>query len=189
MIRVALVVTAVMAGSVAVLAQHPQGGHQKQVAPAQPYAGQDTRAVAMLSAEEVQGFLAGRGMGLARSGEVNGYPGPMHVLELREQLQLSPEQGAQVQSVFDVMKAKAVALGQRYVDAEKAVDVAFKANAPASEIEARVTVANRLLGEIRMAHLEAHLAVTPVLSLAQRTKYAELRGYSGASHDLAKHKH
>jgi hypothetical protein len=184
--RIALGIAIVLAASIAALAQH---SHKQPAASAQPYAGQDKRAVAMLTEEEVAGFLAGRGMGLAKSGEVNGFPGPMHVLELGEQLQLSQVQRAAVNAAFDTMKAKAVALGQRYVDAEMAVDQAFKANAAAPVIEARVAAANQLLGEIRMAHLAAHIAITPVLSEAQRSKYAELRGYTGGSHDPAKHKH
>ncbi len=188
--RIALAVAVALAGSATARAQHPHHGQKQPSAPAaQPYAGQDKRAVAMLSDEEVAGFLAGRGMGLAKSGEVNGFPGPMHVLELGDQLQLTPDQRATVKGAFDAMKAKSVALGQHYVDAEKAVDDAFKANASADVITARVAASSMLLGEIRMAHLEAHIAITPVLSPAQRTRYAELRGYAGASHDAAKHKH
>ena len=48
--------------------------------------------MASLSDEDVQGFLDGRGMGLAKSAELNGHPGPMHVLELAEELKLTAEQ-------------------------------------------------------------------------------------------------
>ncbi|MDZ7748093.1 MAG: hypothetical protein U5K43_03955 [Halofilum sp. (in: g-proteobacteria)] len=44
-----------------------------------PYAGQETRAIASLSPEEVQGYLAGEGKGMARAAELNGHPGPAHV--------------------------------------------------------------------------------------------------------------
>jgi hypothetical protein len=195
--RLASICVALLIGSTAAYAQHGAHGHKgqghqvpgQQGQAAQPYAGQDKRSVAMLSDDEIAGFLAGRGMGLAKSGEVNGFPGPMHVLELGDQLQLTPDQRRLVTAAFDTMKAKATALGQRYVDAERAVDAAFKAHASQEVIAKLVATANALLGEIRMAHLDAHIAVTPVLSAGQRSTYAELRGYSGGSHDPSKHKH
>jgi hypothetical protein len=69
-------------------AQHAAQGHGSHgmVAAAQPYAGQQALAVTALSADEVQGFLDARGMGLAKPAELNGYPGPMHVLELQTEL-------------------------------------------------------------------------------------------------------
>jgi Spy/CpxP family protein refolding chaperone len=173
-------------GATAALAQSSQGPHHK--APAQPYAGQQMREVASLSAEELQAFLDGRGMGLAKAAELNGHPGPMHVLELAEALQLSPDQRRLAKAAFDRMKAKAKALGEAYVEAEKAVDRAFKSGAAdAAEVARRVAEANRLLGEVRLAHLMAHVEITPLLTPAQRARYAALRGYAG--HGAHKHKH
>jgi Spy/CpxP family protein refolding chaperone len=166
--------------------------HGKAHAPpsAQPYAGQQTRAVASLSDEDVRGFLDGRGMGLARAAELNGHPGPMHVLELAEELRLTPEQREAVQAAFDRMKARARQLGEAYVAAERAVDQAFKSgSADAAEVAARVAEANRRLGEVRLSHLLAHLEITPLLTPEQRARYAELRGYTveKAGHGMHKH--
>jgi len=52
------------------------------------YAGQETRKIKALSEDQIQGYLAGSGMGLAMAAELNHYPGPKHVLELAEKLQL-----------------------------------------------------------------------------------------------------
>ena len=89
------------------------------------------------------------------------------------------------------MKAKAKALGEAYVKAEKAVDQAFKSGtADAAEVAARVAEANRLLGEVRLSHLQAHVEITPVLTPEQRARYAELRGYAGGTaNQTHKHKH
>ena len=164
--------------------QHHHGTHYKQAA--QPYAGQQTRVVASLSDEDVQGFLDGRGMGLAKSAELNGHPGPMHVLELAEELKLTPEQRQAVKAAFERMKTKAKALGEGYIKAEKAVDEAFKSGTTdAAEVAARVAEANRLLGEVRLSHLQAHVEITPVLTPEQRARYAELRGYAGGAHERA----
>jgi LTXXQ motif family protein len=190
--RLGLVIALTVATTPA-LAQH--AGHGAPPAPAaqaptaQPYAGQQARNISSLSPEDVQGFLDGRGMGLAKPAELNGFPGPMHVLEHDKDLALTDAQRAKVKASMDAMKAKARALGKRYVEAEKAVDDAFRANAGAQRIAARVVVANKLLGDIRMAHLAAHLEITPLLSAQQRSKYAELRGYTGGAHDPSKHKH
>ena len=82
------------------------------------------------------------------------------------------------------MKARAADLGRRYVEAERAVDAAFRSEgADPAIIAARVAEANRLLGEVRLSHLNAHLEVTPLLTPGQRARYTELRGYRGS------HKH
>jgi Spy/CpxP family protein refolding chaperone len=168
--------------------QHHHGKHHKQAA--QPYAGQQTRVIASLSDEDVKGFLDGRGMGLAKAAELNGHPGPMHVLDLAEALKLTREQREVVKAAFERMKAKAEALGEAYIAAEKAVDQAFKAGpADAAQVAARVAEANRLLGEVRLSHLEAHVEITPLLTPEQRARYAELRGYTGNGHSGGAHQH
>jgi Spy/CpxP family protein refolding chaperone len=176
------------AAAVAFAQPHRHGQQHKPIA--QPYAGQQAREVASLSAEEMQDLVKGRGMGLAKAAELNGHPGPSHVLELADQLGLTPEQRQLVKAAFERMQARARALGEAYIRAEKAVDQAFKAGpANATDVSARVTEANRLLGEVRLSHLLAHVEVTPLLTPEQRARYAELRGYAsgGAHHQMHKH--
>jgi hypothetical protein len=63
-----------------------------QVAFAQsPYAGMQMRLIKALSEQQIADLKAGRGMGLALPAELNGYPGPIHVLELSDELGLSAE--------------------------------------------------------------------------------------------------
>jgi Spy/CpxP family protein refolding chaperone len=187
--RLTISVLALAAAATAVLAQQHHGGGQHKPA-AQPYAGQQTREVATLSAQELNDLVAGRGMGLAKSAELNGHPGPAHVLELAEQLQLTPDQRQQVKAAFDRMHAKAKALGEAYIEAEKAVDQAFRSGtADAAVVTARVAEANRLLGEVRLSHLQAHVEITPLLTPEQRARYAELRGYTGGGAGEHRHKH
>src|SRR5262245_40334747 len=78
----------------------------------QPYAGLESRPIKALSAQQIADLRAGRGMGLALAAELNGYPGPAHVLELADRLALSDEQRAKVQALFDAMKSEAVPLGE-----------------------------------------------------------------------------
>src|SRR3954465_12359952 len=76
-----------------------------------PYAGMQTRPIKALSEQQVADLGAGRGMGLALAAELNGYPGPSHILELADKLNLSTDQRAGIQRLFDAMKAEAMPLG------------------------------------------------------------------------------
>jgi hypothetical protein len=76
-----------------------------------PYAGMQARAIKALSAEQIADLKAGRGLSLALAAELNGYPGPRHVLELVEQLGLTDQQRADVQRLFDDMTAEVVPVG------------------------------------------------------------------------------
>jgi hypothetical protein len=49
---------------------------------ANPYADQQTRSIKSLSEEDIAALLNGEGMGMAKAAELNGYPGPKHVLTL-----------------------------------------------------------------------------------------------------------
>jgi hypothetical protein len=48
----------------------------------------------------------GRGFGMAFAADQNGYPGPLHVLELKERLALSAEQEATMQQLMHAMFAE-----------------------------------------------------------------------------------
>lgn len=50
-------------------------------APTSTCSGHETRDIKALSSDEVAALLAGKGMGYAKAAELNGYPGPAHVLE------------------------------------------------------------------------------------------------------------
>src|SRR3977135_15209 len=90
-----------------------------------PYAGMQTRSIKALSEAQIADLQAGRGMGLALAAELNGYPGPSHVLELADKLELSADQRSHVQRLFDSMKAEAVPLGSRLIEQERDLDKQF----------------------------------------------------------------
>ena len=146
----------------------------------QPYAGLQGRSVKALSDQQIADLKAGRGMGLALAAELNGYPGPMHVLELASPLGLSDDQRAKVGGLFDAMKREAVPLGERLIAAETALDRLFadRTITASSLGEATRDIAS-LQGELRLAHLKYHLATLELLTPEQATRYSTLRGYSG----------
>jgi hypothetical protein len=158
-------------------AQH--GGH---AAPHGPYAGLQSRDIKALSAEEVRSLLQGEGMRLALAAELNGYPGPAHVLEHADALQLTPQQRSATQALMDTHKAEARALGERTVAAERALDRAFAGRALSEADVARHTQEiARLLGELRAAHLRTHLQQAALLTQHQIHQYQRLRGYTSAA--------
>jgi hypothetical protein len=146
----------------------------------QPYAGLQGRPVKALSDQQIADLKAGRGMGLALAAELNGYPGPMHVLELASPLGLSDDQRAKVAGLFDAMKREAVPLGELLIAAETALDRQFadRTITASSLGEATRDIAS-LQGELRLAHLKYHLATLELLTPEQATRYSTLRGYSG----------
>lgn len=151
---------------------------------AQPYAGLQTRAVKALSDQQIADLRAGRGMGLALAAELNGYPGPLHVFELRRELDLSKAQAARAQDLFDAMKMETIPLGENVIAAEAALDRQF---AGRSITPASLDAATRRIGEaqakLRAAHLRYHLAMLEVLTPDQIARYSALRGYaSGTPH-------
>lgn len=161
-------------------AQHHGGhGQHHHGAGHGPYAGQDTRSVASFSEDEIAGHLAGRGLGYARPAELNGYPGPMHVLELKDELGLTPEQAAAAEALFKTMQVRAQAAGRNYVEAEKILDAAFRSgDADAPTIARLVHAADAKRAEKRLSHLEAHIEMARILSREQRASYSRLRGYA-----------
>ncbi len=156
---------------------------------ASPYAGQQNRAIKALSDQEIADYLTGSGMGFAKAAELNGYPGPAHVLEHATELDLSAQQKARTQQVFERMQVRARALGVRLVDEERTLDALFseKKIANASLEKALSSIAT-LQGELRLTHLQAHLEQRAILSEAQLAKYRRLRGYE-AGHSAPSHRH
>ncbi len=77
----------------------------------QPYAGLQNRSVKTLSEHQISDLNAGRGMGLALAAELNGYPGPIHAIELADQIHLSPDQVSKLKALFEAMKAETIRLG------------------------------------------------------------------------------
>ena len=155
----------------------------------QPYAGLQARPVKALSDQQIADLKAGRGMGLALAAELNGYPGPMHVLELATPLGLSDDQRAKVAGLFDAMKREAVPLGERLIAAETELDRLFadKTITASSLGEATRDIAS-LQGELRLAHLKYHLATLELLTREQAARYSTLRGYGDGQHTPGHHR-
>jgi hypothetical protein len=147
-----------------------------------PYVGQETRDIKALSPQDIDAYLHGRGLGYTKADELNRYPGSRHVLDLANELALTPEQMRQTRAIFETMQAQAVALGQQLVEQERALDRQFaNGSMDAASLQAPLSDIGVLQANIRYAHLVAHLEQKAVLTEHHVQLYDQLRGY-GAAH-------
>jgi hypothetical protein len=143
-----------------------------------PYAGLQARTIKALSDPQIADLRAGKGMSLALPAELNGYPGPSHVLELAEPLGLSDTQRGRTEVLFRQMQQEAKAAGEQVIAAEAALDMLFKSRqASADGLKAATTQAALAQGQLRETHLRYHLAMVELLSPQQVAAYNRLRGY------------
>jgi hypothetical protein len=147
----------------------------------QPYAGLQSRALKALSEAQIADLRAGRAMTLALAAELNGYPGPLHVVELADALALTPDQRARMQALYETMKAEAVPLGERLIAQEAELDRQFASRIVTEPILIAVTAQ---IGEtqatLRATHLRFHLLTVEILTPDQMRRYGQLRGYENA---------
>ena len=155
----------------------------------QPYAGMDQRSVKTLSEQQVADLRAGRGMGLALAAELNGYPGPMHVLEHERALALTADQRDRTRALFEAMKAEAVPVGELLIEQEAKLDRLY-AGREITPVRLRVDTAE--IGEtqarLREKDKKYHLDVMAVLNAEQIERYRSLRGYGQQQH-TPQHRH
>jgi autonomous glycyl radical cofactor GrcA len=152
--------------------------------------GQHTRDIKALSAEEIEQYRTGAGMGHAKAAELNHFPGPMHVLELANELRLSDEQRAATRRLMDEHKREARAIGAKLIEAERAIEALFRNGKVEQNALARaVREAAAVEGEYRLSHLETHRRTRLLLTDEQVKRYDELRGYSSGQPAQNRHRH
>jgi hypothetical protein len=118
-------------------------------------------------------------MGLALAAELNGYPGPRHVLDLAQELQLTAAQQRATSDLFEAMRAETRTLGADLIEAERVLDRLFAEKRATPETVAAATErAGAIAAKLRAAHLRYHLAMIEVLTTDQITAYNHLRGYA-----------
>lgn len=152
------------------------------------YKGQETRDIKVLSQQEIDGYRDGRGMGFAKAAELNNYPGPRHVLDLSDELDLSRDQMAKTRAVYEAMRARAITLGKQLLEKERELDQAFAAGEMGNELlHSLVSDIGMIRAQIRYTHLSAHLEQEALLSREQIQTYNRLRGHGSAHGDQHHH--
>lgn len=162
------------------LAVAPAGLQAQDHQPAaSPYAGLETRAIKSLSEADMDELMRGGGWGLALAAELNGVPGPAHLLELKDQLGLSADQVARLEAIYSEMKTEAIAEGERFIAAEKAIETAFvSGQVDEAKLKALIDESAEARARLRYIHLSRHLLTPPLLSAGQIKRYKALRGYA-----------
>ncbi len=144
-----------------------------------PYAGQETRQIKSLSVERVADLLAGRGAGYAKAAELNGVPGPAHVLEMKNAIALTADQERRVRVVHARMEKEANELGAQLVALETELNEGFASAGVTSDIlRSQLDRIARIESDLRFAHLAAHLEIPEIVTADQIQTYNRLRGYS-----------
>lgn len=158
-----------------------------------PYSELTQRSIKALSAAQVDQLLAGQGMGMALTAELNGYPGPKHVLELASQLQLDDTQARLTEQLYQRMLNEARLLGKQLVEQEQVLESLFTdQQVQADQVTRQLESIGVLRGRLRAVHLNAHIEQTAILTPEQASAYQHLRGYhqpgpAGNSHHHQRH--
>jgi Spy/CpxP family protein refolding chaperone len=118
----------------------------------------------------------GRGFGMAFAADQNGYPGPMHVLELKDRLRLTAEPEAKMRQLMHAMFAESKPKSTRLLEAEATLRRLF-ASQTADDAAVRTAVdgVERARREVRLVHLLTHLRTRDLLTEEQRRIYHEAR--------------
>lgn len=154
------------------LAQHSHGTQT-------PYAGMQNREIKSLSDNDINELKRGGGWGTALAAELNGMPGPAHLLELKDKIPLASDQVAKTQTLLDEMRKAAIPTGERLIEAEKALEAAFATGkVDESSLRRLLAVAESARSELRFIHLSQHYKTVQFLKPEQIKRYNILRGYA-----------
>ncbi|MCE2454072.1 MAG: hypothetical protein J4F48_14960, partial [Nitrospinae bacterium] len=145
------------------------------------YAGQQSRAIKSLSAEDIAELKRGGGWGLAKAAELNGVPGPIHLLEMKDKIDLNESQRSAINAIYRRMKSRAILHGERLIDLERRLEGGFR-NRTITDALLRdsLSAIAETKKELRYVHLAAHIETLKILTEKQVDTYNTLRGYSKA---------
>lgn len=152
-----------------------------------PYAGQELRDIKSLSDNDLQSLQNGTGEafgGIAKLAELNGYPGPRHVLDMASELQLTDGQRMEIELIYQNMSNKAKSIGAAIIAVEQDMDRSF-ANKTITEENLKLMLDKSadLYGQLRIVHLSAHLDTVQILTIEQVQMYNTIRGYDSSGID------
>lgn len=143
------------------------------------YTGEEKREIKSLSATDIEELQNGKGWGLAKAAELNGVPGPVHLLEMKKEINLSAEQIQAIGDIYGKMKQEAVPLGLELIELERELNNHFAnrtiTNALLDQILQKIAQVHK---QLRYVHLSTHLKTPDILKSEQITLYNKLRGYS-----------
>lgn len=143
------------------------------------YAGQEKQAIKSLSPGDIAELKRGGGWGLAKAAELNGVPGPAHLLEMKDEIPLADAQVSAITEIYEGMKTRAIKQGERFLTLERKLESHFQNRTITDSIlRSSLKAIAEARKELRYIHLATHLQTPKILSPDQIEKYNALRGYS-----------
>ena len=143
------------------------------------YAGEEKREIKSLSATDIEELKTGKGWGLAKAAELNGVPGPVHLLEMKEEIDLSANQIRAIEDIYKKMKQEAISLGLELIEFERELNNHFANQTITDELLRQILQGiAQVHRQLRYVHLSAHLNTPDILKSEQITLFNKLRGYS-----------
>ena len=104
-----------------------------------------------------------------------------HVLDLADELELTPDQRQATERLFARMQAQAIPHGEALLEGERALEVLFREGRAEDRAIATLTAEiGALEARLRATHLKYHVDMAKLLSAHQRVAYDRLRGYDAA---------
>lgn len=158
--------------------------HEQQSSVHSQYSGQQDRSIKSLTPEDIRGLKAGAGTpfnGMAKPAELNGYPGPRHVLDANEagEFDLTEDQLNKIEQLFVEMQEKAIPLGEKIIELETEIDTQFKEKSITdNKLKELINESGEYYAKLRYTHLTTHLQIVNILNSKQVQLYNELRGYT-----------
>lgn len=142
------------------------------------YIGQERREIKSLSKSDIEELENGSGWGLAKAAELNGVPGPAHLLEMKTEIGLSQDQIGRIEILYQEMKRQATSLGSELIQLERELNTHF-ANRTITEELLRNLLEEiaQVQKQLRYAHLSTHLKTPDILTVEQIDQYNKIRGY------------
>lgn len=123
-----------------------------------------------------EGLLKGLGMDLAAIAESNNWPGPKHVLALKNELGLTRDQVKKTEALEKVVASSAGAKGEEIVQAEEELAAMFQSGSASEKaVRTKLEQIGKARAELRFIHLQSHLRMKQILTPDQVKQYTELK--------------
>ena len=143
------------------------------------YAGEEKREIRSLSKSDIEELRNGKGWGLAKAAELNGVPGPAHLLEMKDEIGLSVKQVLAIEVLYKKMKQEAIPLGLELIELERELNNHFANRTITYEsLDILLERIAQVQKKLRYVHLSTHLKTRIILTPEQIVLYNKLRGYS-----------
>ena len=127
--------------------------------PESKYAGEEKREIKSLSETDIEELKNGKGWGLAKAAELNGVPGPAHLLEMKEEIDLNAKQIRAIEDLYNKMKQEAIPLGLELIELERELNNHFANRTITDEL------LHQILQRIAQVHRQLRCSISRPLEL------------------------